>query len=39
MKQATTALSRFLAQHAGHRLDLDVEFERGLRVVDMDFRV
>jgi hypothetical protein len=30
-------LSHFLAQHAGHRLDLDVEFERGRRVVE--FRI
>ena len=30
-------LSRFLAQHAGRRLDLDVEFQRGRRVVG--FRV
>ncbi len=30
-------LSRFLARHAGHRLDLDVEFERGPRLVG--FRV
>jgi len=30
-------LSRFLAQHAGHRVDLDVEFERGPRVVE--FRI
>jgi hypothetical protein len=30
-------LSRFLAQRAGHRLDLDVEFERGPRVVE--FRI
>lgn len=30
-------LSRFLAQHAGQRLDLDVEFPRGARVVG--FRV
>lgn len=30
-------LSRFLARHTGRRLDLDVEFERGLRVIG--FRV
>lgn len=30
-------LSRFLAQHAGHRADLDVEFDRGSRIVG--FRV